>query len=123
MPFSLIADNTCISVPDAASIFTVSTEMAKLEFGKEAAHTEFISNHSPEKRIHCQVFIYEELYAATEGFRADRFLGEGGFGKVYKGVLDGTNQVDSCASAQFNSCSHVLCTKIRRYFVANVLFA
>ena len=33
------------------------------------------------------MFSYEELHAATGGFQQVNKLGEGGFGKVYKGVL------------------------------------
>lgn len=35
-----------------------------------------------------RVFSYAELKAATKNFRSDTVLGEGGFGKVYKGWLD-----------------------------------
>jgi serine/threonine protein kinase len=36
-------------------------------------------------------FSYEELYQITDGFSAQKLLGEGGFGSVYKGCLpDGT---------------------------------
>ncbi|XP_048317689.2 probable serine/threonine-protein kinase PIX13 [Ziziphus jujuba] len=35
-----------------------------------------------------RVFSFAELKAATKNFRADTVLGEGGFGKVYKGWLD-----------------------------------
>ncbi|KAG9149894.1 hypothetical protein Leryth_020254 [Lithospermum erythrorhizon] len=35
-----------------------------------------------------RVFSYAELKAATKSFRNDTVLGEGGFGKVYKGWLD-----------------------------------
>ncbi|XP_010913798.1 probable serine/threonine-protein kinase PBL17 [Elaeis guineensis] len=34
------------------------------------------------------VFSYNELRAATKNFRPDQILGEGGFGIVYKGVID-----------------------------------
>ncbi|XP_020215611.1 probable serine/threonine-protein kinase PBL17 [Cajanus cajan] len=39
---------------------------------------------------HCNVdiFTYEELRLATKHFRPDFILGEGGFGVVYKGVID-----------------------------------
>lgn len=35
-----------------------------------------------------RVFSLAELKAATRNFRSDSVLGEGGFGKVYKGWLD-----------------------------------
>lgn len=46
------------------------------------------SNH-----ISAQIFTFRELAAATRNFRAECFLGEGGFGRVYKGRLEGTDQV------------------------------
>nr|GEV07339.1 serine/threonine-protein kinase PBS1-like [Tanacetum cinerariifolium] len=38
-------------------------------------------------------FSYKELVKATENFKNDRFLGEGGFGEVYKGNLEQPKQV------------------------------
>ncbi|CAH1429394.1 unnamed protein product [Lactuca virosa] len=38
-------------------------------------------------------FSYQELVKATNNFRHDRYLGEGGFGQVYKGNLENPNQV------------------------------
>lgn len=32
-------------------------------------------------------FTFQELYGATSGFSDDKLLGEGGFGRVYKGLL------------------------------------
>ncbi|CAL1402006.1 unnamed protein product [Linum trigynum] len=40
-----------------------------------------------EKEYHPQRFTYKNLYLATHGFKEKQFLGVGGFGKVYKGVL------------------------------------
>lgn len=40
-----------------------------------------------------QTFSFNELEVATGNFRLDCFLGEGGFGKVYKGYLERINQV------------------------------
>lgn len=35
-----------------------------------------------------KVFSYGDLKAATKNFKSDALIGEGGFGKVYKGWLD-----------------------------------
>lgn len=43
--------------------------------------------------IAAQTFVFRELAAATRNFRAECLLGEGGFGRVYKGRLESTNQV------------------------------
>lgn len=40
-----------------------------------------------------QTFTFEELSSVTGNFKSDCFLGEGGFGKVYKGYLERINQV------------------------------
>jgi len=45
-----------------------------------------------------QTFTFHELAAATKNFRADCLLGEGGFGRVYKGFLESINQVCFCFS-------------------------
>lgn len=47
------------------------------------------------ERIAAQTFSFHELATATKNFRAECQLGEGGFGRVYKGRLESTNQV-SC---------------------------
>lgn len=43
--------------------------------------------------IQAPKFTFDELEAATGNFRKDCFLGEGGFGKVYKGHLERIGQV------------------------------
>nr|KAJ0208203.1 hypothetical protein LSAT_V11C500249970 [Lactuca sativa] len=42
-----------------------------------------------------RVFFYAELKAATKEFNCRNFLGQGGFGRVYKGFLE-CRQVRSC---------------------------
>ncbi|KAK1318390.1 Serine/threonine-protein kinase PBS1 [Acorus calamus] len=46
----------------------------------------------PAVHISAQTFTFRELAAATKNFRAECFLGEGGFGRVYKGRLESTGQ-------------------------------
>ncbi|KAL3641967.1 Serine/threonine-protein kinase pbl27 [Castilleja foliolosa] len=43
--------------------------------------------------IAAQTFTFRELAAATKNFRPESLLGEGGFGRVYKGRLESTGQV------------------------------
>ncbi|KAF2318612.1 hypothetical protein GH714_009367 [Hevea brasiliensis] len=45
------------------------------------------------ENIAVHTFTFRELAAATKNFRADCLLGEGGFGRVYKGRLESTDQV------------------------------
>ncbi|CAD5184069.1 probable serine/threonine-protein kinase PBL7 isoform X1 [Musa acuminata AAA Group] len=62
-----------------------------------------VKNHSPwnegetsssgSRPIAAHIFSYRELAAATKFFRADFLLGEGGFGRVYKGMLESGNQI------------------------------
>ncbi|XP_030459779.1 serine/threonine-protein kinase PBS1-like [Syzygium oleosum] len=47
----------------------------------------------PGAQIAAQTFTFRELAAATKNFRSECFLGEGGFGRVYKGRLESTGQV------------------------------
>ncbi|PKA63302.1 Serine/threonine-protein kinase [Apostasia shenzhenica] len=48
---------------------------------------------SANGNISTQTFTFRELAAATKNFRPDSLLGEGGFGRVYKGYLVNTGQV------------------------------
>ncbi|KAK9004636.1 hypothetical protein V6N11_042099 [Hibiscus sabdariffa] len=47
----------------------------------------------PGVQIAAQTFPFRELAAATKNFRPESFIGEGGFGRVYKGRLESTGQV------------------------------
>lgn len=40
------------------------------------------------ERPNLRVFSFADLKSATKSFKSDTLLGEGGFGKVYKGWLD-----------------------------------
>ncbi|XP_068657069.1 serine/threonine-protein kinase PBS1-like [Aristolochia californica] len=47
----------------------------------------------PDVNITAQTFTFRELAAATKNFIPECLLGEGGFGRVYKGRLESTGQV------------------------------
>ncbi|XP_057864262.1 probable serine/threonine-protein kinase PBL7 isoform X2 [Cryptomeria japonica] len=46
-----------------------------------------------KQHIAAQTFAFRELAVATKNFRPECLLGEGGFGRVYKGKLENTGQV------------------------------
>ncbi|GMJ00676.1 PBS1-Like 26 [Hibiscus trionum] len=46
-----------------------------------------------KNNIAAQTFTFRELATATNNFRRECLIGEGGFGRVYKGKLDKTSQV------------------------------
>uniref|UniRef100_A0A0E0KC73 Protein kinase domain-containing protein n=1 Tax=Oryza punctata TaxID=4537 RepID=A0A0E0KC73_ORYPU len=69
------------------------TAASEMDVNSNTTNADSISNHGMGRLIHGQSFTYGELYAATGGFSDDRFLGEGGFGQVYKGVLDDSQEV------------------------------
>lgn len=48
--------------------------------------------------IAAQTFTFRELAAATKNFRPECLLGEGGFGRVYKGRLENTGQASGTGS-------------------------
>lgn len=54
---------------------------------------EKINTAGDSNNIAAQTFTFRELAAATKNFRQEYLLGEGGFGRVYKGRLDKTDQV------------------------------
>lgn len=51
-----------------------------------------------------RTFPFRDLAAATKNFRADFLLGEGGFGRVYKGRLENSNQVSQDFTVIISSC-------------------
>lgn len=48
--------------------------------------------------VAARTFTFRELAAATKNFRGDCLVGEGGFGRVYKGRLESSNQVGQVSS-------------------------
>ncbi|KAL8260436.1 hypothetical protein R6Q59_028389 [Mikania micrantha] len=62
-----------------------------------------------------RTFTYAQLVRATDNFKAAYFLGEGGFGKVYKGKLEETDEIVAIKQLDPNGLQGI------REFVVEVL--
>lgn len=76
----------------------------------EATNNKATDRERGDNNIAAQTFSFRELASATKNFRQEYLLGEGGFGRVYKGRLEKTDQVlftiwRSWISSQFNKFS------------------
>ncbi|OMO83375.1 hypothetical protein COLO4_22548 [Corchorus olitorius] len=69
---------------------TSSTSVCRSQFSETVS--EIAAEGSPDGRIletpNLKVFTFAELKTATKNFKGDTLLGEGGFGRVYKGWVD-----------------------------------
>ncbi|KAM7531785.1 hypothetical protein LguiB_035195 [Lonicera macranthoides] len=60
---------------------------------KASLKTKEVSNEGGPDYVAARTFTFRELAAATKNFRGDCLVGEGGFGRVYKGRLESSNQM------------------------------
>lgn len=66
----------------------VSSDKSKSRGGNDPKKEPSIAKDGPTAHIAAQTFTFRELAAATKNFRPECLLGEGGFGRVYKGRLE-----------------------------------
>ncbi|KAL0303072.1 UNVERIFIED_CONTAM: Serine/threonine-protein kinase PBL27 [Sesamum radiatum] len=67
------------------------------------------------------MFTFDELAVATEDFRADHILGEGGFSRVYKGRLESTKQIVAIKQFDRNGLQGNMGLQANREFLVEVL--
>ncbi|CAH1417875.1 unnamed protein product [Lactuca virosa] len=86
-------------VPQPASVNQRRVQAeAKPVSPSKRTRNEVVNNQPPTKpaagnnNIAAQTFTFRELAAVTKNFRQDSLIGEGGFGRVYKGKLAKTGQ-------------------------------
>ncbi|KAE8686709.1 Serine/threonine-protein kinase PBS1 [Hibiscus syriacus] len=71
----------------------VNLDKSKSQSGSDPKKEPAIPKDGPTAKIAAQTFTFRELAAATNNFRPECLIGEGGFGRVYKGRLESTGQV------------------------------
>lgn len=71
----------------------VNSDKSKSRNGADPKKEPPVSKDGSTAHIAAQTFTFRELAAATKNFRPESLLGEGGFGRVYKGRLENTGQV------------------------------
>ncbi|XAR57120.1 Non-specific serine/threonine protein kinase [Bertholletia excelsa] len=85
------------SVAQSHCVSRVSSDKYKSQNGsdskKDPKKESVVQKDKPSTHIAAQTFTFRELAAATKNFRSECLLGEGGFGRVYKGCLESTGQV------------------------------
>ncbi|XP_012848420.1 PREDICTED: serine/threonine-protein kinase PBS1-like [Erythranthe guttata] len=78
---------------DAEALSTIARSISMNACGtKQRLIAEDILRHG-NVRVPSEVFTFRELANATDNFNPELLVGEGGFGRVYKGHLNKTNQI------------------------------
>ncbi|KAL2547235.1 Serine/threonine-protein kinase PBS1 [Forsythia ovata] len=75
------------NIPSNISRLSSGADRAKLRSSVGPRKEPLGPKDSPFVQIAAQTFTFRELATATNNFRPECFLGEGGFGRVYKGRL------------------------------------
>ncbi|XP_072981292.1 serine/threonine-protein kinase PBS1-like [Typha angustifolia] len=80
-------------VPPRAEKFPLGPDQLRTRSNLSLRRESLGQKEGSGTNISAQTFTFRELTAATKNFRPECFIGEGGFGRVYKGRLESTGQV------------------------------
>ncbi|KAK8988175.1 hypothetical protein V6N11_065771 [Hibiscus sabdariffa] len=81
------------SIGKSHRVNRVNSDKSKSRSTSDSKKEPAVPKDGPMANIAAQTFTFRELATATKNFRPECLLGEGGFGHVYKGLLDSTGQV------------------------------
>ncbi|GAB2266191.1 Serine/threonine-protein kinase pbl27 [Dionaea muscipula] len=81
------------SVSQSRHLVKVGSDKSKPRNGSGTKNEPPVAKEGSTTHIAAQTFTFRELAVATKNFRQECLLGEGGFGRVYKGRLESTGQV------------------------------
>lgn len=107
--------NSSLAVKRDSDVKVVVTKDDQLALDVKKLNLKDEVSEEGESNGRAKTFTFEELAAATGNFRSDCFLGEGGFGKVYKGYLQKVNEVVAIKQLDRNGLQGI------REFVVEVL--
>ncbi|KAJ6848524.1 putative serine/threonine-protein kinase PBL7 isoform X1 [Iris pallida] len=79
--------------PSSHHVARVSYDKSKSRNGSDSKKEALVPKDGSSAHIAAQTFTFRELAAATKNFRQECLIGEGGFGRVYKGRLESSGQV------------------------------
>ncbi|KAJ7529608.1 hypothetical protein O6H91_15G058100 [Diphasiastrum complanatum] len=86
-------DDSYSDSQSAISPGTISRHPSDKVKSKISSESKKESSHEGSTHIAAHTFPFRELAAATKNFRPENLIGEGGFGRVYKGRIDASGQV------------------------------
>ncbi|KAL3503475.1 hypothetical protein ACH5RR_037924 [Cinchona calisaya] len=81
------------SIQEHQEIRTVAS-FANISFKSDNSRKRYITAEIEKigkQNISAQIFTFRDLSLATDNFNSERLIGEGGFGRVYKGHIQGKN--------------------------------
>ncbi|XP_010241610.1 PREDICTED: serine/threonine-protein kinase CDL1-like [Nelumbo nucifera] len=81
------------SAAQSHHVSRVSSDKSKSRISSDSKRETPAAKDGQTTNIAAQTFTFRELAAATKNFRQECLLGEGGFGRVYKGRLESTGQI------------------------------